>query len=183
MLTRYDLAYALAAPAILPWLAWRRWQRGKYAQSAGGMFGGALDSVDATLYHNGSLWVHAVSVGEVNAARVIIPALRTLRPDLPLVVSTITETGQSIARGAFPADHVTYFPFDFSPNVRRFQRTFNPRLLVLLETELWPNFLMLAHRRGTQCFMVNGKISDRSFPRYRRARPLLAPAFAALSGV
>lgn len=183
MLTRFDIAYALAAPAVLPWLAWRRHRRGKTQQSADGMLGRTLAGVDATVFHNGSLWVHAVSVGEVNAARVMIPGLRALRPELPLVVSTITETGQAIARSAFPHDHVTYFPFDFSTNVARFQRTFNPRVFVLLETELWPNFLTLARRRGTQCYMVNGKVSDRSFPRYLRARRVLAPAFEALAGV
>lgn len=184
MFTRFDAAYALATPALLPYLAWRRWRRGKYTESARGMRGALLPQGSAAqVFNEGSLWVHAVSVGETVAATTVVPGLRALLPALPLVVSTITETGQAHARRLFPEDHTTYFPADLSWNVRRFQATFNPRAFVLMETELWPNFLMQARMRGTACFMLNAKLSDRSFPRYRRFRPVLAPAFAALRGV
>ena len=183
-MTRYDLAYTLALPAIVPYLGWRRLARGKYTESAGGMLGFRLpNGSGADLFAEGSLWLHAVSVGEVAAAGAVADGLRALAPGLPLVVSTITETGQAAACRQFPDDAVTYFPIDLSPLVRRFQNVFRPRMFVLMETEIWPNFLTLASRRGARCFMINAKLSDRSFPRYMRFRPFLAPALGALEGV
>ena len=184
MPTRYDLLYLMSTPVLLPYLGWRRVARGKYTESARGMRGQWLPAGEAARpFRNGSIWIHAVSVGEVTAARAIAPGLRRLLPELPLVVSTVTETGQRTAREAFPDDHITYFPADLSRNVARFQQTFQPRIFVLLETEIWPNFLTLAARRGTPCFMVNGKLSERSFPRYRRFRGVLRPALDALRGI
>ncbi len=183
MSTRFDLLYALALPGVLPYLAARR-LRGKYGESAGGMLGRRLPSGEAARpFADGSLWIHAVSVGEVAAAGAVAPGLRELAPGLPLVVSTVTETGQAAARRAFPADTTTYFPLDISSNVHRFQEVFRPRIFVVMETELWPNFLMLAAARGTRCFMLNAKLSDRSFPRYRRFKGVLTPALSALRGV
>jgi 3-deoxy-D-manno-octulosonic-acid transferase len=180
-MSRFDLAYCLALPALAPYLAWRRLAKGKYSQSAAGMLGLRLPPRPVA---EATLWMHAVSVGEVAAARAVAPGLRKLLPELPLVVSTITETGQAAAERAFAGQAcLTYFPLDLTPIVRRFQRVFAPRVFVLMETELWPNFLAEAHRRGTRCFMMNAKLSDRSFPRYRRLRGLLAPALAALDGV
>lgn len=187
MVTRYDLLYTLSLPLVAPYLAWRHYSKGKYTESAGGMLGRRLPKGEAARrFEAGSLWVHAVSVGEVTAARAVIPGLRRLRPELPLVVSTVTETGQAAARRFFGHDHgitLTYFPLDFSLLVRRFQEVFRPRVFVLLETELWPNFLTQAAARGTRCFMINAKISDLSYPRYRSFRGLLRPALAALGGV
>ena len=183
-MTRYDLVYLLATPVLLPYLGWRYLTRGKYTESAGGMLGRRLPNGEqAAAFTDGSLWLHAVSVGEIAAARAVAEGLGQLRPELPLVVSTITETGQAAARRFFAEQTTTYFPADLSPVVRRFQRVFRPRVFVLLETEIWPNFLTLAARDGTRCFMINAKLSDRSFPRYRRFRRVLAPALAALEGI
>ena len=183
-MTRYDWFYLAALPALAPWLAWRRWVKGKYSESAAGMMGRRLPTGQAAeAYRDGSLWIHAVSVGEVAAARAVADGLRSLAPGLPLVVSTVTETGQAAARKAFPGDTVIYYPADLSSVVRRFQQTYRPKVFILMETELWPNFLMLAAERGTRCFMINAELSDRSFPRYLRMRGLLAPALGALEGV
>lgn len=184
-MTRYDLLYAAATPLIAPWLLWRHFTKGKYTESPAGMRGKMLPAGEAALkFKDGSLWVHAVSVGEVMAARAVIPGLREVIPSLPLVVSTVTETGQATARRFYgEQDTVTYFPLDFSGNVRRFQAAFNPKVFVVLETELWPNFLSEAAARGTKCFMLNGKISDRSFPRYYKFRGFLKPVFQGLAGV
>ncbi len=183
-LTRYDMLYLAALPALAPYLAWRRLARGKYSESAAGMLGRHLPAGDeARRFAAGSLWIHAVSVGEVAAARAVAGGLAQLCPELQLLISTVTETGQAAARRSFPEAAVTYFPVDWSSNARRFQAAFNPRVFVLMETELWPNFLTLAAARGTKVFMLNAKLSDRSFPRYRRARGYLAPALAALRGV
>ena len=152
-MTRYDLIYTLALPAIAPYLMWRRLTRKKYTESAGGMRGKQLPTgAAARAFQDGSLWIHAVSVGEVAAASAVIPGLRRLTPELPLVLSTITETGQAAARRGFPEDTVTYFPLDFSANVRRFQQVFRPKVFILMETELWPNFLTLAARERDALF-------------------------------
>jgi 3-deoxy-D-manno-octulosonic-acid transferase len=178
--SRFDLIYGLSLPALIPYLAWRRVRRGKYAESAGGMLGRRLPDPPVA---RPTLWVHAVSVGEVAAARAIVPGLQGILPDHPLLVSTITETGQAAAAAAFPNALRSYFPVDASPVVRRFLDAWRPGVVVLMETELWPNFLSMAAARGTRCFMINGRMSDRSFPRYRRFRGLLAPALRALEGV
>lgn len=183
-MTRFDFLYSLALPGLLPYLAWRRLSRGKYNESAGGMLGRRLPTADQSeAFAPGSVWLHAVSVGEIAAAKAIAPGLRQVASGQPLVVSTITETGQAAARKAFPEDAHTYFPLDFSPNVRRFQTAFNPAIFIMLETEIWPNFLTLAARRGTRCFMINARLSDRSFPRYLRFRKMIRPALSALEGV
>ncbi|MBN1868587.1 3-deoxy-D-manno-octulosonic acid transferase [Candidatus Sumerlaeota bacterium] len=182
MPTRFDLFYYAASPVAVPYFAFRSLTKGKYRQSAGGMLGFTLPKgAERERFRNGSIWIHAVSVGETVAARSVAPLLRKLAPELPLVVTTITETGQAHARKILSnADRIHYFPVDFSWNVERFLQCFNPRLFVMMETELWPNFLTLAARSGAQVFMANGKISDKSFRGYRRGRFLLRPAFDAV---
>ena len=183
-MTRYDMVYALATPIVVPWLAWRRVTRGKYTESAEGMMGRRLpDGEAAAAFGGGSLWLHAVSVGEIGVARAVAPGLSEAFPELRQVVSTVTETGQAAARGAFGEDHCTYFPLDVSFVVKRFQRVYRPEVFVLMETELWPNFLCAAHKRGTRCYMINAKLSDRSFPRYQKVRRFMRPALEALAGV
>lgn len=185
--TRYDLAYYAAAPLAAPLIAWKWARRGKYSNSAPGMFGRDLPragSAEAARFAGGSIWLHAVSVGEVAAAKAIEPGLRAAFPGLPLVLSVVTETGFEAARRSIPsADAHTFFPADLSWNVSRFLEAYRPRVVVIMETEIWPNFITLSARRGADVFLVNAKISDRSFPRYRRARGLLAPVFDSLAGV
>lgn len=115
------------------------------------------------------VWLHAVSVGEVTASVPILRALRRRHPDLPIVLSTITSTGQQTARQKVPeADHIIYFPFDYYPIVRRAIRTVNPRLFIHTETEIWPNFLWGLLRRDIPSVIVNGRLSERSMRGYRR---------------
>lgn len=181
-MTRYDFFYYLGLPLFLPYLAWRRLARGKYRDSAGGMMGRDLPEPSQTeLFDKGCVWIHAVSVGEVVAAGSIVPHVREIFPDLPLVVSTVTETGQAQARRTLRnVARFTYFPIDLSWNVRHFLEAYRPRVVLLMETELWPNFLTLAHKQGARVFTVNGKISEKSFRGYRRARAILRPAFDAI---
>ncbi|MEM9290238.1 MAG: 3-deoxy-D-manno-octulosonic acid transferase [Acidobacteriota bacterium] len=114
----------------------------------------------------GGLWIHAVSVGEVGVARTLVSALP---PNLPLVITTVTPTGQGLARKAFgDRAAVTYLPFDVGLSVRRFFRRYQPRALVLVEGDLWPRVLREAHRHGLSRTVVNGRISDRSFARLNR---------------
>ena len=121
------------------------------------------------------LWVHAVSVGETLAAKSVIAEIRRLRPSTSIVLTTTTITGQAQARRLYPDAEVTYFPFDFSFSVKRFLDRYRPRVFAAMETEIWPNVTRLTKERGMRLILANGRISDRSFPRYRLVRPLLRP--------
>ncbi|MFB3854908.1 MAG: 3-deoxy-D-manno-octulosonic acid transferase [Vicinamibacterales bacterium] len=118
-----------------------------------------------------SVWIHAVSVGEVLTARSIMDDLRRLYPGLRLFVSTTTVAGQQVARSSVPAaDAVFYFPLDLPFIVRRVFRLARPSLFIMMETEIWPNLLRAARARGVRTLLVNGRISSRSYPRYRLVR-------------
>jgi 3-deoxy-D-manno-octulosonic-acid transferase len=126
-----------------------------------------------------SIWVHAVSVGEVLSARPLISELRAAYPKLRLFLSTTTLTGQQLARRSVPdVDAVFYFPFDWTITARRTLNVVRPRLFVMTETEIWPNLLRECKRRGVRTLMVNGRISYRSFPRYRLVRPFMKRVLA-----
>jgi len=120
------------------------------------------------------VWIHAVSVGETLAATPVVDAMLALRPATTIVLTTTTATGQAQAKRLFPAATVTYFPLDFSVAVKRFLEHHRPRLFAAMETEIWPNATRLAAARGMKLVLANGRISDRSFPRYRMARPIVA---------
>ncbi|MCH8333018.1 3-deoxy-D-manno-octulosonic acid transferase [Candidatus Sumerlaeota bacterium] len=184
MLTRYDALYYGLSPLGVPYLAWRWARKRKYRHSAPAMLGRSLPAgSDAARFSEGSVWMHAVSVGEVAAAKVLEPGLRSLFPGLPFVLSTITETGQEAARRSIPgAEAHTYFPADLSWNVRKFLDAFRPRFVFLLESEIWPNFLTMAQRSGARIFLLNGKLSDRSFRRYRLVTPLVKGVFGRIRG-
>jgi len=119
-------------------------------------------------------WIHAVSVGEVTAAIPLVEGIHRLWPELHIIVSTATSTGATVVRERLGhlATHC-YFPFDFPGPVRRAIRAISPTIFVGLETELWPNFFRELHRRGIPAMVANGRISDRSFRRYRLGRAFL----------
>lgn len=127
-------------------------------------------------------WIHAVSVGEAIAAATLVAGLRRLYRDLPLVMTTTTETGARIVRDHYRS-HVThrYFPLDLPGAVRRVVEAIDPRFLIVMETELWPNVLRHLARRGVPVMIANGRLSDRSFPRYRLARRFLGPILEGVS--
>ena len=118
-----------------------------------------------------SIWIHAVSVGEVLTARALLPQLRERYPRLRIFLSTTTMTGQHVARtNVHDVDGVFYFPLDLPLVVRRTLAVVKPRLFIMMETELWPNLLRACRRAGVKTVLVNGRISARSYPRYRLAR-------------
>jgi 3-deoxy-D-manno-octulosonic-acid transferase len=117
-----------------------------------------------------AIWVHAVSVGELIAVSDLITGLTRLYPGYRVVVSTTTAAGQTLARTRFGKNSVFYFPLDFKFAIQPFLRILRPQLIVIAETEFWPNFLRLAHQRGARIAIVNARISDRSYPGYRRFR-------------
>ncbi len=125
--------------------------------------------------------VHAVSVGEVLAASPLIRKLKSEQPDLFVVLSTVTYTGRQVAEQIDELDLLVFFPLDLGFIMRRFLRRLNPALVLIVETELWPNFLHLIRRRNIPLLLVNGRISKRSFSRYRRIRFLIKPMLQAFS--
>jgi 3-deoxy-D-manno-octulosonic-acid transferase len=129
------------------------------------------------------VWIHAVSVGEVLAISRLVTELDRKFPDHYFVISTTTATGQKLARVRFGPDRVFYCPLDLPWAVRAYLRSLRPRMLVLAETEFWPNLLSGCFRRGIPVAVVNARVSDRSWPRYRRLRWLWTPFLSQFSRV
>jgi 3-deoxy-D-manno-octulosonic-acid transferase len=153
-----------------PYLAWQAVRYRKYIGSLRQRLG--YLPISFNLDAEQSIWIHAVSVGEVLTARAILPQLRERYPGYRLFLSTTTMTGQQIARNSLQyVDEVFYFPFDLGFIVNRTLRLVKPKLFVMMETEIWPNLLRACHRNGIRTALVNGRISSRSYPRYRLARP------------
>ena len=128
-----------------------------------------------------TIWVHAVSVGEVLAASRLVNELSACAPQYRVLLSTTTQTGQRLARERTGASHTFYFPLDFPWIVKRYLRTLDPVLLVLVETEFWPNLLTACRRSSIPVAVVNGRISDRSLPRYLRLRAIWKQILAGVS--
>lgn len=155
----------------LPYFAWQAFRHKKYVANLRQRLGYLPISfnVDA----EDSIWLHAVSVGEAKTARALTGALKTLYPSLRLFVSTTTLAGQQVARHEIPdADGVFYFPIDVGFIVRRTLELVRPKLFIVMETEIWPNVLRACRRNGVRTVIANGRISERSYPRYRFIRPL-----------
>ena len=125
------------------------------------------------------LWLHCVSVGETNAARPIVKRILEEFPDYRLVISTTTKTGQNLAREMFAehADLIFYFPFDWKFSVRRALHAIKPKIILVMETELWFNFLHEAGRSGARIFIINGRLSEKSFKRYLIIRKMMIRVF------
>jgi 3-deoxy-D-manno-octulosonic-acid transferase len=166
--TAYTLAIVLLAAVLSPWFLYQAVRYRKYIGSVRQRMG--LLPVSFNLDGEPSIWIHAVSVGEALSARAIIPDLRDRYPGLRIYLSTTTLTGQQIARTLHGVDAVFFFPFDLPPFVNRTLRLVRPRLFLMMETEIWPNLLRACRRAGVKTMLVNGRISERSFPRYRAAR-------------
>jgi 3-deoxy-D-manno-octulosonic-acid transferase len=173
----YSFITLLTLVAVSPYLVYQALRHRKYVGSLGQRLG--YLPVSFNLDGDDSIWVHAVSVGEVLAARPLIAELRRRYPRLRLFLSTTTLAGQQLARqGVTDVDGVLYFPFDWAFSVRRTLNQVKPRLFVMIETEIWPNLLRECRRRGIPTVLVNGRISYRSFPRYRLIRPLFRHVLA-----
>ncbi|NWG13478.1 MAG: 3-deoxy-D-manno-octulosonic acid transferase [Acidobacteria bacterium] len=177
----YSFALGLAALMTSPYWLLKGLRERKYLASFWQRLG---LSVTRSPGRPGPVWIHAVSVGEVLAARPLIRALKAARSDLPLVTSTVTLTGQLLARKELGSSStVLYFPFDWDFCIRRFIDAIHPRAVVLMETELWPNFLKNCKQKTIPVILANGRISDRSFARYRRIRSLAAAMMRRLQAI
>jgi 3-deoxy-D-manno-octulosonic-acid transferase len=170
MLLFYSLALALVLLVGAPFWLFRMATSGKYREGLGERLGFVPDRLLRVRSKTPVIWVHAVSVGELLAAARMIEELRKRMSGWRIVISTTTRTGQALARQRFGAENVFYFPLDFAFAVRAYLRAFKPRMLVLMETEFWPRLLVECRRQGIPVAVVNARISDRSWPRYRRLR-------------
>jgi 3-deoxy-D-manno-octulosonic-acid transferase len=165
----YSLALALAMLLSLPFWLYQILRHGKYWRG----FSERMGKVPERLKIGSGrpvIWIHAVSVGEVLAVGGLVGQLRRQFPQRRVVISTTTDSGQDLARKRFGEENVFYFPMDFAFAIRPYMLVLQPAMVVLAETEFWPNFLRIAHGRGARVAVVNARISDRSWPRYQRFR-------------
>ena len=173
----YSVVTLLTLVVLSPYFLYQALRHNKYVGSVRQRLG--YLPVSLNLDGDDSIWVHAVSVGEVLAARSVIAELRRRYPRLRLFLSTTTLAGQQLARRSVSdIDGVFYFPFDWTFSVRRTLDRVQPRLFVMIETEIWPNLLRECRRRRIATVLANGRISYRSFPRYRLIRPFFRRVLA-----
>ena len=177
----YNALLFVAAVFAVPYYGARMVLTGKYRRSLGPKFGRLSPVVVSLMRGEPRIWLHAVSVGEVTAAAPIVTALRSRFPGACIVLSTSTETGRQMARKlATDATVHIYYPIDIPCVVRKVLDRVRPDLFVPVETELWPNFIRLCRARGTRIVMANGRISPRSYRRYRATRFFWKGILAAL---
>lgn len=176
----YSVLTAAGLILLSPYFLVQGLRRGKYLHSLWERMGYLSTDVASTAGHEGgTIWIHVVSVGEALAALPLAQALKQRFPGRRLVVSTTTATGQRLARERMNmADAVFYFPLDWAGPVRRVFRAVNPALVIILETEIWPNFLREARHRDVPVVFLNARISERSFRRYRWLKRVV-PGFLA----
>ncbi len=172
-----NLIYLLAWGLASPWLLWRRWRWGKNRRGWSQKWLG-LGPVKPA--ERPRIWLHAVSVGEVNLLAPIITEL-SRRGDFEFAISTTTETGYELARQKYPEHFIFFCPFDFSWAVGRTLRNLRPDLIVLAELELWPNWTRAAQQLGIPLVVVNGRLSAKGFAGYQRCRLLVRGMFRRVS--
>jgi 3-deoxy-D-manno-octulosonic-acid transferase len=184
MRTIYNILFTIGFLLSFPYYFFRLWRRGGWREGFSERFGTYSARVKQALTNRRIVWIHAVSVGEVNLATLLVRALEPRLPTIKFVVSTTTTTGMAELRRKLPLIvEKVYYPIDRRPWVRRAFGILNPEVLILIEAELWPNALWQARRRRVPVILANARISDRSFPRYRRAGFLFRDLFQGLEAV
>lgn len=172
-----DIFYLLALLVISPKIVFRMLRHRRYRNGWGERLGKISRFTDKKC-----IWIHAVSVGEVNATRLLVDGLKGLGGDYEIVISATTDTGYARAKAIYGDKlKVFYFPFDLSPVMRRALNNIRPDICLSMELEVWPNLTMLANARGIPVVVVNGRLSDRSFPRYKLIRPVTRWMFSKVS--
>ena len=170
-----NCVYLLLILLAMPWLVWQSVRKGKYREGYAAKFLGFVPR--CAVEDDGRkfcVWLHAVSVGEVNLLATLLKEIEKRHPDWKCVLSTTTATGMALAKKKYAGRTVFYCPLDFSWAVKNALRRVRPDVLVLAELELWPNLIREAKRRGVQVAVVNGRLGEKSFRGYRRIRPLVA---------
>jgi len=179
----YDIAWGALLGASAPvWLLVPKARRKVLRALSERMGRGVSRDVSA----GPAVMIHAVSLGEIDATRSLVRQLADARPDLRFVISTTTDTGSARARelyGADPKVTLIRYPLDFSAAIARVLDGLRPSLVVLMELEVWPNFLLHCERRGIPAVLVNGRLTESSYRNYRRGKPIVAPMFRRLAGV
>ena len=168
MYALYSALLALFLLLTLPYWLLQMLRHGKYRAGLLQRFGAVPPGLASSGGGRRAIWVHAVSVGEVVASSAVIEALQREFPFHRVLISTTTSTGQKLAARRFGAENVFYFPLDFAFAIRPYFDALLPELVVVAETEFWPNFLRLAKRSGARIAVINCRISDRSLPGYKR---------------
>jgi 3-deoxy-D-manno-octulosonic-acid transferase len=167
-----------------PYYFWRLRRRGDWVQGFGQRFAKYDPSLKQALTNRHVVWLHAVSVGEVNLCTQLIHALEPRIPNAKLVVSCTTTTGMAELRRRLPSQvSKIYYPVDRRKYIRHALATINPQAIILIEAEIWPNFLWRAHDLKLPVFLANARLSDRSFPRYKKFGWLFHSLFASFNGV
>ena len=173
-----DLLYLLAAAAYSPVVIYRAVRHKRYRTGWDQRFG----KITRRSPTKKCIWLHAVSVGEVNAAKTIIKELENRFDDFEIIISTTTDTGFARATSLFSENHqVFFFPFDFSWIMRRAFSNIRPAICLLMELEVWPNFVQIAQQLNVPVIVVNGRISDKSYPAYKRIKPIAKKFFSKIS--
>jgi 3-deoxy-D-manno-octulosonic-acid transferase len=166
-----NVLYLFLILLALPWLAFQAIRTGKYREGYAAKF---LGRVPRRNSKKKCLWLHAVSVGEVNLLAPLVRLIEREHPDWECVVSTTTRTGMALARKKYASRTVFYCPLDFTWAVRAAMDRVRPDVLVLAELELWPNLVAAARQSGARVAVINGRLSEHSHRGYRRIRPLVA---------
>jgi len=178
----YNVALLTALVAGAPWWLWRVATTEKYREGLRERLGRVPERLrQLASDYKPVIWLHAVSVGEVLAVSRLVEEIGSAFPEYRLLVSTTTRTGQGLARERFGAERVFYCPLDLPWAVGAYLNALRPAMLVLAETEFWPNLLNGCFRRGVPVAVVNARISDRSWPRYQMSRRLWRPILGRLS--
>ena len=178
----YNLLLWLVLPLLVPYHAYRSLSRGRRTAFLE-RFGRIPEEELKLIGEGGTIFVHAVSVGETNAALPLLKGIRTRFPGKNIVISNVPETGRSVALKSKAADLCIYFPFDYPFAVRSVLDRTRPELVVIMETEIWPNFIGVAREMGIPAVLANGRISDRSFGRYLRFSWFFRPVLQRLSAL
>ena len=176
----FDIGFLLSAPFYFL----KMWRRGNWQTGFKQRFGHYDNKIKQSLTNRHVLWMHAVSVGEMNICLQVIQALEPRMPNLKIVVSTTTTTGMGELQKRLPSKiGKIYYPIDRRENVRRALAAIHPNAIVLVESEIWPNFISRARSQNIPLFLVNARLSDRSYPRYKRFNFLFRPLFGAFTVV
>jgi 3-deoxy-D-manno-octulosonic-acid transferase len=180
----YNILFTISFLLSSPYYFFRMWRRGNWVEGFAQRFGRYNVKLKQAITNRQVIWIHAVSVGEVNLCTQLIRALEPRLPNIKIVVSTTTTTGMSLLQGKLPS-HISkvYYPIDRRPWVSRALASLNPEAVILVEAEIWPNFLWRAQKRGTPVFLVNARLSERSWRGYKRFGFLFRPIFASFEGV
>ena len=177
MYLAYSLLTLILFVVVSPYFVYQAIRYKKYIGSLGQRLG--YLPISFNVDGEESIWIHAVSVGEALTARALAEDLKARYPRLRLFLSTTTMAGQEVARRSLHhVDAVFYFPFDWAFIVRRTLNIVKPRVFIMMETELWPNLLRVCRKRGVKMAVINGRISSRSYPRYRLIRPFFRHVLA-----